>query len=402
MQNWNSEDEDEPQCQQHDLRDAEAVCQTLNIPLHRASFASDYWTGVFEPFIDDISHGCMPNPDVKCNSIVKFGVMKDYAKQRLGMDWIATGHYARLWNRDFGELPPCISYILDAEPWLSSWGTTPLLLSGADPTKDQSYFLSHVEGRAFENVLFPLGNLHKTFATDPDNLSVRDIAKRAQLPTAKKRDSVGICFVGKREFPAFIHQYLPSPPQPGVYVDVDTGQIVGHHQGSHLKTIGQGAKIPGASKKWFVVGRRDETTLVVCAGTHHPALFSDSLVLRKVHWIGGSVPPPLLSMGRMRAMCRIRHLQPLVSCEISFSAADGYNLRFDRPMRAVAPGQVAAMYAGEVCLGGGTIWQRGPTYHEQGRDLPSELHPSGHNDLSIRRILRETKSQVRQSSTRTK
>jgi tRNA-specific 2-thiouridylase len=390
MRNWNSEDEDEPHCQQQDTRDAELVCRSLKIPLHRVSFAAEYWTGVFEPFIEGISQGHMPNPDVRCNSIVKFGAMKDYAKKRLGIDWIATGHYARLWNKDTDNMPPCISQVLEKEPWLTSWGTAPLLLSGADPTKDQSYFLAGVEGRAFQNVLFPLGDLYKS-CSKTDSLSVRELAKQAQLPTAKKRESMGICFVGKRrEFADFIAQYLLKPPQPGVFIDVDTGEIVGHHQGSFLKTIGQGARIPGASQKWFVVGRvnHDETSLLVCKGTNHPALFSDSLSLRHIHWIGGSLPPLLLSTGRMRAMCRIRHLQPLVSCDIMYDPVDGYILRFDRPVRAIAPGQVAAIYVGEglVCLGGGAIWERGPTYHELGADLPLELHPPGHNsDLSIRK-----------------
>ena len=324
---------------------------------------------------------------VRCNSIVKFGAMKEYAKKRLGIDWIATGHYARLWNRSEGMPPRCVEEHLDNDliAWLSSWGTSPLLLSGADPTKDQSYFLATVQGRAFENVLFPLGDLHKKSPTDT-SLSVREMAKQAQLPTAQKRESMGICFVGKRDFSDFIHQYLPEPPRPGVFVDVDTGVIVGRHQGSLLYTIGQGAKISGASQKWFVVGRgKDETELLVCAGTHHPALFSNNLFLRHVHWIGESLPPPLRSTGTMRAKCRIRHLQPLMSCDVSGNVDDGWTIRFDRPVRAITPGQLAAFYVGDglVCLGGGSICQRGASYHEQSLDLPSELYAASHNDRSL-------------------
>jgi len=388
MKNWEAADEDEPQCLEQDTRDAEAVCQALHMPLHRASFAAEYWTGVFQPFVEEISQGRTPNPDVRCNSIVKFGAMKDYAKTRLGIDWISTGHYARLWNRREGNIPQCIEETADYDmiDWLFTWGSSPLLLSGADRTKDQSYFLAAVKGKAFENVLFPLGDLHKK-STSSKNMSVRELAEQAQLPTAQKRESMGICFVGKRDFSDFIHQYLPEPPRPGVFVDVDTGQIVGQHEGSLLYTIGQGAKISGALQRWFVVGRgKEETELLVCSGTHHPALYSNTLFLRNMRWIGESVPPPLQATGTMRAQCRIRHLQPLISCEISGNEVEGWTVRFDSPVRAITPGQLAALYVGNglVCLGGGSIWQRGASYHEHGLNLPSELHPAGHNDLSVR------------------
>lgn len=391
MQNWEAADEDEPRCLEQDSRDAQAVCQALHIPLHQASFAAEYWTGVFEPFVEGISQGRTPNPDVRCNSVVKFGAMKQYAKKKLGIDWIATGHYARLWNRKEGTMPVCIEESLDADliDWLSSWGSSPLLLSGADETKDQSYFLAGVQGRAFENVLFPLGDLYKkSHANSKSCVSVRDIAREAQLPTARKPESMGICFVGKRDFGRFIYQYLPEPPEPGVFIDVDTGEIVGQHEGSLLYTVGQGAKISGASQKWFVVGRgTNETEVFVCAGTHHPALYSDTLFLDEIHWIGGSVPPPLRSEGRMKALCRIRHLQPLASCEISGNQTYGWTIHFDHPVRAITPGQLAVLYVGDglVCLGGGVILEPGASFHEQELDLPAELHPSGHNDLSYRK-----------------
>jgi tRNA-specific 2-thiouridylase len=392
MRNWESADEDEPQCLEQDRRDAQAVCRSLQIPLHHASFAPEYWTHVFEPFVDGISQGIMPNPDVTCNSEIKFGAMKEYTKKRLGIDWIATGHYARLWNRNDISIPSCIEEGLDGETidWLSSWGTVsyPLLLSAADLSKDQSYFLANVDGRAFQNVMFPLGDLYKK--SSDEEMSVRALAREARLPTAQKRESMGICFVGKRDFGDFIHQYLPEPPKPGNFVDVDTGQVVGTHKGSLLYTIGQGAKISGASKRWFVVGRAkdDDTTLLVCSGTHHAALYSDSLFLRQIHWIGGNsvVPPPLQSTGRMRVKCRTRHLQPLVSAEISGNEQGGWIVRFDKPIRAITPGQLTALYVGDdglVCLGGGIILERSVSYHEQGKDLPTELHPAGHNDLSV-------------------
>lgn len=392
MQNWSAADEDTPQteCMEADSRDAQAVCQHLNIPLHHASFAAEYWTGVFEPFVEGLASGKTPNPDVGCNSIVKFGAMKEYARQKLGIETIATGHYARLWNRD-KSIPQSVeeSCSVDEIDWLSSWGSalSPLLLAAKDRSKDQSYFLAGVKGRAFENVLFPLGDLYKS-SNDDNSSTVRDIAQEAQLPTARKRESMGICFVGKRNFGNFIHQYLPEPPRPGHFVDVNTGEAVGQHEGSLLYTIGQGAKISGASERYFVVGRgRKDTELLVCRGTHHPALYSDTLFIKNIHWIGDSIPPPLSSTGRMRAKCRIRHLQPLVECEISGNHVDGFTAMFDRPVRAITLGQLAALYVGNdglVCLGGGAIWERGASYHDRGMDLPTELHPAGHNDLSLR------------------
>ena len=321
---------------------------------------------------------------VGCNSIVKFGAMKEYAHCRLKADWIATGHYARLWHRN-EQMPHFVQAALEEtttcdHDWLPTYGndTTPLLLAAEDLHKDQSYFLSGVKGDSFRNVLFPLGDLRKT--------SVRQVAQEAGLVTATKRDSMGICFVGKRRrFGDFISQYLPHPPREGVFLNVDTGQVVGHHDGALHYAMGQGAKISGASTKWFVTGRK-ESTVFVCDGTHHPALYANELYITKVHWIANQIPPPLLEgKQRMRALCRTRHLQPLIPCEISFSK-DVLVVRFDRPVRAITPGQMAAIYVGGsglVCLGGGPISDRGPSFHEQGLDLPQELHPAGHNDLSV-------------------
>jgi len=200
-------------------------------------------------------------PSVGCNSIVKFGAMKEYALERLQADFIATGHYARIWHRGRpANDHTCETYlpdfveeaIVDApeRDWIASWGmesgkgstknngcsaAPSLLLAGADLAKDQSYFLCGVNGNAFRNVLFPLGELVKrndNRSNDSDGRngsgdtkSVRDIAIEAGLPTASKRESMGICFIGKRSFQSFISQYLPSVPQPGNFIDVDTGEV---------------------------------------------------------------------------------------------------------------------------------------------------------------------------------
>lgn len=384
MTNWNPQDEeDSPHqgCLEQDEKDVVAVCQHLSLPLHKTSFAAEYWTGVFEPFVDEIAAGYTPNPDVRCNSVVKFGAMKKYAHDRLGVDYIATGHYARLWNTDLEPIQD-VELAIEEHSWLYAWGglDNPLLLAGVDKTKDQSYFLAGVQGSNFRNVLFPLGDLMKT----GEHTAVRTIAHEAQLPNASRRESMGICFVGKRRFGSFISQYLPSVPPPGNFIDVDTRKIVGQHAGSLLYTVGQGAKISGAPQKWFVVGKDTNHNVLVCAGTHHPALYSDEMVIHELVWIGGDLPQPLQNGGRLRLHCRIRHLQPLIPCEMTIvEGSSSFLVRMDCPARAITPGQMAVFYVGDVCLGGGAIAERGGSYHERGLDLPTSLHPAGHNDLSV-------------------
>jgi len=214
-----------------------------------------------------------------------------------------------------------------------------------------------------------LGNLKKSGSSS----SVRELALSLGLPTARKRESMGICFIGKRRFPDFISEYLDKPPREGNFVCVDTGKIVGRHNGCELFTVGQGAKIAGAPHKWFVAAKDSNAgTVFVCLDTHHPALYSDVLHVERINWIGGEIPLPLMETGSMRAYCRTRHLHPLTTCEIvRNSNVPEYTIRFDRAVRAITPGQVAAIYLanGLICLGGGAILKSGLTYHERGLTL---------------------------------
>ena len=456
--------------------DARAVARHLSIPLHRVSFASEYWIRVFEPFVESLSSSCMadgsdghannagqfttPNPDVGCNAYIKFGAMKEYAMNKLRADYVATGHYAQLWHRDYLSHDtthaakncdrrsrrdfhewmketsrlleqkvrkaiagrPEEEWILNNHPRSHDHSHPPMLLAGADRTKDQSYFLSGVKGEAFRNVVFPLGHLKKSRVADSSRddrpSSVRDIARESKLPTASKRDSMGICFVGKRNFGKFVSQYLPRSPVPGNFVDVDTGEIVGRHEGAIRYTVGQGAKISGAGVRYFVCGKggvaEDPTTVFVCDGTHHPALYADELFVDvdSFNWIGlgeshpegnplERIPRPLVEGDSIELLARTRHLQPLARCTVAWERSvddDGdaasrgkLRVRFDRPMRAITPGQIVALYAGSdglICLGGGPIKERGASFMEQGREVtPSMAHPSGHDDLSVLRNL---------------
>lgn len=348
---------------------------------------------------------------VGCNSIVKFGAMREYAMKQLGADYIATGHYARLWHRNNGQInsrdeilqsdsspPSFLEEALDQNPedeWVHAWGTrknltnniSPLLLAGADETKDQSYFLSGVKGTSFSNVLFPLGNLIKSVKTaEQAEQTVREMVAEFPPSISNKKESMGICFIGKRNFASFVSEYLPDESIAGDFVDVDTGEIVGRHKGTAFYTIGQGARISGAQTKWFIAGKDRNGNIFVCNDTHHPSLYSDELHIDadEFNWIAGELPRPLEEGVEMIASCRTRHLQPLIPCVVSLRDSCVV-VKFDRPVRAITEGQTAAIYAGSglLCVGGGQILSRGETFYELGRTLPSQLHPSGANDKSV-------------------
>jgi len=401
MSNWNASDEasGSTYCEQSekDATDAQTIADFLNIEMKRVDFQSEYWHGVFEPFLEGFSHGRTLNPDVDCNQIVKFGAMREYAMNQLKADYIATGHYARLWHRCGNDdvlrsssLPP--EYVEEAigkkseDEWVWEWGinrkdgenTPPLLLAGLDETKDQSYFLCGVQGRGFSNVIFPLGDLRKNHALDNRETTVRQLAESFPSDISKKKESMGICFIGKRKFADFIAEYLPKEAVPGDFIDVDTGKIVGKHKGSAFYTIGQGAKISGASCKWFTARKDGDGRVFVCNHTHHPSLYSDELYVKDFNWVAGELPRPLRENIEMFALCRTWHLQPLIPCSVSVKG-DYIRVKFDRPVRAIAAGQTAALYigAGLVCVGGGQILKRGPSYYEQGKTLPSQLQESG-------------------------
>ena len=427
MSNWDYHNDENDTgsgqgCWEQDWNDAKSVAQHIDIPTVHVSFQSEYWTDVFEPYCDKLSQGGItPNPDVDCNRYIKFGVLKEYLQNRYKIDILATGHYARLWDPDSnlsdGKLPLDLEEAIEKDPALYSSlfsptnyaTTTPVLLAAKDVSKDQSYFLSGVSGDAFRNVLFPLGDYLKKKTTENPSIdsddqapSVRDIALKAKLPTANKRDSMGICFVGKRKHGNFVNEFIDGPSLSTTNnndsnlircINIEDGSVLATYRPDAknypsllFATSGQGAKLSGASQKWFVVDHQkqstsNKSTLFLCPGTHHPSLYSDRLVVKDMNWIAG-VPPPLPLTG---AQCRIRHLQPLVDCDIRYHPdGDCYEILLHTPLRAISPGQICAIYYndGLVCLGGGPIAQRGPTYWELEKDLPVSLHPSGHNDTS--------------------
>ena len=224
------------------------------------------------------------------------------------------------------------------------------LLTGVDETKDQSYFLAAVEQSALRDALFPLGELRKT--------EVRALAAEAGLHVAAKRDSAGICFVGRRNFASFLANYVPAQPT-GPFVCVDRGAAVGEHRGQAFYTPGQRARIGGQPRPWYVVAKDAETnTVFVCDGAAHPALLTQALLAAPVHWVAAAPPPALSGGGELRCEARVRHLQPLERCAVEAAGDDDGAIRvqFDAPgVPSVAEGQAVALYDGEVCLGAGII-----------------------------------------------
>ena len=298
--------------QEADYNDAIEVCKKLDIPLHRVDFVKEYWDYVFTYFLDELKCGRTPNPDIMCNKYIKFDLFIKEAK-KLGADYIATGHYARL---------------VDGK-----------LLRAVDDNKDQTYFLSQLSNDQLKNVLFPIGDIVKS--------EVRKIAEEYDLITAKKKDSTGICFIGERNFKEFLKNYLPS--QKGNVVDIETNNVVGEHQGLMYYTIGQrkGLNIGGNTDKLFVVGKNlDKNILYVSFGDDNDYLKSDSCLVTNMNFISLERPT--------NCTAKFRYRQKDINVNIEY-LDNGEIIVHYHDVKAVTPGQACVLYLGEECLGGGII-----------------------------------------------
>jgi tRNA-specific 2-thiouridylase len=323
MKNWEDDDDDEYCSTREDLVDAVSAAERIGIEVEAVNFAAEYRERVFAAFLAEYRAGRTPNPDVLCNAEIKFRAFLDHAMS-LGAARIATGHYARLEERD-GRFH---------------------LLRGADPGKDQSYFLHRLNQAQLARTLFPVGHLHKS--------EVRAIAREAGLPNHAKRDSTGICFIGERPFREFLSRYLPREPGPMVTPE---GAAVGEHQGLMYYTIGQrqglgiGGRREGAGDPWYVAAKDLGTnTLTVVQGHDHPLLLRRDLVAADASWIAGEPPSPAGALG-----AKTRYRQADSACELRLEPGASFTLDFAAPQWAVTPGQSAVLYRGETCLGGGVI-----------------------------------------------
>ncbi len=318
MKNW--EDEDDEHCPaKQDFMDALAVADSIGIEIDVVNFSREYRERVFALFLQEYQAGRTPNPDVLCNSEIKFKAFLDHALS-LGADAVATGHYAQVRERD-GRFE---------------------LLKGVDGTKDQSYFLYRLNQAQLSKAHFPLGNRYKR--------EIREIARQARLPVFAKKDSTGICFIGERPFREFLQRYLPKTPG---NLETPEGQIVGRHQGLAYHTIGQrhGLGIGGRGDPWFVLGKDImRNVLTVVQGHDNPLLYRDRLHAEDLHWIGGTPPHSQWVYG-----AKIRYRQADAACALSYLDSQGAEIEFGEPQWAITPGQSVVIYESDVCLGGGII-----------------------------------------------
>lgn len=297
--------------QEQDYNDALEVCKKLDIKLHRIDFVKEYWDYVFKYFLDELKKGRTPNPDIMCNKYIKFDYFVKEAK-RLGADYIATGHYAKIENG--------------------------YLKKSFDTNKDQTYFLSQLSKKQLENVLFPLGDI--------DKKEVREIAKREGLITANKKDSTGICFIGERNFKKFLENYLPA--MPGDVIDIDTNEIIGKHNGLMYYTIGQrrGLDIGGNKDKMFVVGKNlDKNVLYVSFGDND-YLYSTSCIVDNLNFNCDLKPT--------KCSAKFRYRQEDIDVEVEYLNNEEILVKYDK-VKAVTPGQACVLYYNDICIGGGII-----------------------------------------------
>ena len=291
----------------------------IGIPYYAVNFAQEYWDRVFSYFLAEYRAGRTPNPDVLCNREIKFRAFLDFA-MKLGASRMATGHFVQ--TNEAGEL-----------------------LRGADPNKDQSYFLYMLKHWQLQRAMFPVGGMTKA--------DVRRIAAEKGLPVSQKKDSTGVCFIGERKFKQFLAQYLPA--QPGDMVAPD-GRVVGRHDGLMYYTLGQrrGLGIGGCGdgRSWFVIGKDlARNRLLVAQGEDHPMLYSTRSLCGDVTWIGDA---PLAPGETLRCTCKYRYRQGDQPVEARLEG-DKLLLTSLEPQRAVTPGQSAVLYQGERCLGGAVV-----------------------------------------------
>ncbi|KAI0726679.1 tRNA-specific 2-thiouridylase [Fomitopsis betulina] len=341
MRNWDTRDESgtDKGCEwEKDWEDVQQVCRKLDIPCRMVDLSRQYWLRVFEPCLSMWEQGYTPNPDVWCNKEVKFGALMDQLTD--GNCWLATGHYAdKSWASAHAQ---------GSGPSDSDLSLRPTLLKPKDKAKDQTYYLSAISEESLARAVFPLAPYTKN--------EIRELAHQADLPTALRPESMGICFVGqKKRFDNFLSQYIT--PRPGLIKELETDRVVGRHEGLWHYTIGQNARIPGLAQK-AVVARKDlqQNTIYVVGGSDHPALYANGLVASSFQWIWRDFPPPDIETDS-GFQCRVKYSYraPEVRCILRRDAQDVISFTFSEPRKHVAPGQIVTVLDGDRILGCGTI-----------------------------------------------
>ena len=338
-----------------DSNDAMIVAQHLGIPFQAIDLSKEYKERIVDYMFAEYQRGRTPNPDVLCNREIKFDVFLN-AALKLGADFVATGHYCR------------------KGAFIKDNSTVYQLLSGKDPNKDQSYFLCQLTQEQLAKSLFPIGELLKP--------EVRALAKKIGLVTADKKDSQGLCFVGKVHLPDFLQQRLQTKKGSVIDIPADVqafkanvnekdleviaapyqlqpsdGKVIGEHQGAHYYTIGQrkGLSLGGFPEPLFVIGTDTEKNIIYTGmGENHPGLYRKGLFIPSgdEHWIRKDLK--LMPGENARYLSRIRYRQPLVACTLH-QKEEGLYIIFDKPQKSITPGQFAAWYEGEELIGSGII-----------------------------------------------
>ena len=341
MRNWDSAANDDlmgnptindPVCpQETDYNDAKAAAEKLGLPLLRVDFIREYWTDVFQTFLDEYKKGRTPNPDILCNRYIKFDRFLDYARSQ-GFDTLATGHYAK--NGMFAGRPA--------------------VLKADDRNKDQSYFLAGVRQEALAHVLFPLGSTDKP--------EVRRIAAELGLSIADKKDSTGICFIGERDFRAFLSNYLPM--KNGRIINISDGRTVGEHKGVLYYTIGQRKGLDiGGTGPYFVAAKDIlKNELYVADQAHQDLLYSDACIVSNVNYTADITLP-------LDCAAKFRYRQKDNPVHIERMEDGSLYVTYPQTVRSVTPGQEAVFYLGDVMIAGGVIEH----IYRNGTDLEEEI-----------------------------
>lgn len=307
---------------EEDLEMASAIARRYGLTLEVVDLHQEYWDNVAAYAIDKIRRGLTPNPDVMCNKLIKFGCFE----QRVGkeFDFTATGHYAT-------------TVLQDGKTWLGT---------ALDPIKDQTDFLAQIDQLQVAKLMFPLGRLMKH--------EVRDIALRAGLPSAKRRDSQGICFLGKIDYNDFVRRFLGE--QEGDIVELETGKKLGRHRGYWFHTIGQRKGLGLSGGPWFVV-RKDITENVVYVSHGYDTLqqYGHEFCMRSFHFITAN--PWGEARQEVDVTFKIRHTPEFIKGRL-LREADGYRIISEERLQGIAPGQFGVVYdeASRLCIGSGEIY----------------------------------------------
>lgn len=320
-----------------DRRDAMKVALALDIPFETIDLSQEYYDGVAKYMIEEYKAGRTPNPDVMCNTVIKFGAFLEWAKKQ-GADCVATGHYARISNDEFlisKEIPNSKSQKFQ-------------MLKGVDEEKDQTYFLWQLKQEQLRHALFPVGEYEKP--------QVRELARKFGLPNAEKKDSQGLCFIGKVAMKEFLQTYIE--PKPGDVLN-EKGEVIGHHEGAAFLTVGQRhgfvitKKTPEEAPYYVIAKDVAANTVTVAhrAGEKTmPPAPSRRLVIGGVNWIDGEPAADRVYQARFR------YRQPLQECTLERMEESGqWAVKFAVPQEVAAAGQSVVIYDGEACIGGGAI-----------------------------------------------